>query len=393
MAFKAPDGGAAENVLQLASRVGAHGWEVELVGPLESRIYEHIPDAIHVHRLPISPGYASLRENAAALRGLRTILRARHFDLLHAHSAQAGVLARLVRLAGGPPVVYTPHCFTFLGNPARARSTVGLNIERALAPLTSAFIDVSSYERRAAIKQRVGRGEHHHLVPNGCEPCPDVSVDGELHEFKQEHPLVVLVASLRPQKRIDVFLRALPEVFRRVPDARAALIGNGAEHARLQRLAGQLGLGENERFLMASFHDCAARYLKCADLYALSSGWESLPIGVLEALACGVPQVATHVGGVSEAVGVDTGVLVPPEDPAALAQGLVVLLSDDERRRKMSEASRARHRELFGLERMVEQTVGVYETVLSSAPRWVSSEPSPRAASASSASDRSATPS
>jgi len=392
MAFKAPDGGAAENVLQLASRVGARGWEVELVGPLESRIYEHIPDSIRVHRLPISPGYASLRENASALRGLRAIVSERHFDLLHAHSAQAGVLARLARLAGGPPVVYTPHCFTFLGNPARARSMVGLNIEQALAPLTSAFIDVSSYERRAAIRLRVGRGEHHHLVANASEPCPDVPADNQLRAFKQGHPLVVLVASLRPQKRVDVFLRALPELFRRVPDARAALIGNGAERAKLHRLALQLGLAEDERFLMAPFRDCAARYLKCADLYALSSGWESLPIGVLEALACGVPQVATHVGGVSEAVGVDTGVLVTPEDPAALAHGLVVLLTDPERRRQMSAASLARHRELFGLERMVDQTVDVYETVLSSAPRWVSSEPSPRAANASSRSERSSTP-
>jgi len=376
MAFKAPDGGAAENVLQLASRLGARGWEVELVGPLESRIYEHLPESIRVHRLSIAPGYASLRENAAALRGLRAILRERHFDLLHAHSAQAGVLARLARLAGGPPVVYTPHCFTFLGNPARARSLVGLNIEQALAPLTSAFIDVSSYERRAAIKARVGRGEHHYLVPNGCEPCPDVAPDGQLLEFRGEHLLVVVVASLRPQKRVDVYLRALPELFRRVPHARAALIGNGPEHATLERLASQLGLHEQERFLMAPFRGSAARYLKCADVYALSSGWESLPIGVLEALACGVPQVAAHVGGVSEAVGVDTGVLVTPEDPSALADGIVLLLEDTDRRQKMSEASLVRHRELFGLERMVAQTIDVYETVLS--PFAVSERPSGR---------------
>jgi glycosyltransferase involved in cell wall biosynthesis len=127
-------------------------------------------------------------------------------------------------------------------------------------------------------------------------------------------------------------------------------------------------------------------------VYALSSGWESLPIGVLEALACGVPQVATHVGGVSEAVGVDTGVLVTPEDPAALAQGIAVLLEDQERREQMSVASRARHREHFTLARMVEQTAEVYETVLSSAPRWVSSEPRARAANASSFSDLSSTP-
>jgi glycosyltransferase involved in cell wall biosynthesis len=378
MAFKAPDGGAAENVLQLASRLGAHGWEVELVGPLEARIYEHLPDSIRVHRLPIAPGYVSLRENAAALGGLRRILRERQFDLLHAHSAQAGVLARLVRLAGGPPVVYTPHCFTFLGNPARLRSMVGLAIEQALAPLTSAFIDVSSYERRSAIGLRVGHGEHHHLVRNASEPCSEVTPDRELLAFKEGHQLVLVVASLRAQKRVDVFLRALPELLRRVPGARAAVIGNGPERARLQRLAAQLGLHDGGRFLMAPFRGSAARYLKCADLYALSSGWESLPIGVLEALACGVPQVATHVGGVSEAVGVDTGVLVTPEDPSALADGIARLLLDHDRRRKMSEASVIRHGELFGMGRMVAQTIGVYETVLAPSARRESRTPEAR---------------
>lgn len=369
MAFKAPDGGAAENVLQLAIGLGQHGWQVELIGPLQARIYEHVPPGIRVHRLPISPGYASLRENATALRGLNAILRDGAFDLLHAHSAQAGVLARVARLAGGPPVVYTPHCFTFLGNPARARSMLGLSIERALAPLTAAFIDVSSYERRAATRLHVGPAERHHLVRNASDSRSLPEPDPELLAFRGAGPLVVVVASLRPQKRVDVFLRALPQIFREAPEARAAVIGNGPESAYLQRLANQLGLTAEGRLLIAPFRDSAARYLRCADLYVLPSGWESLPIGILEALACGVPQVATHVGGVSEAVGPDTGVTVAPEDPKALAAAVLALLGDEPRREAMSRASLVRHRDHFSLSRMVAETVGVYEAVLSgSAP-------------------------
>src|ERR1700730_9889993 len=116
MAFKAPDGGAAENVVQLASGLGGLGGEVELVGPLRASVYERVPASIRVHRLPITPGYGPLREDAAALRGLTALARRGKFDLLHAHSALPSVLARLARLAGGPPVVYTPHCFPFVGN-------------------------------------------------------------------------------------------------------------------------------------------------------------------------------------------------------------------------------------------------------------------------------------
>jgi glycosyltransferase involved in cell wall biosynthesis len=101
----------------------------------------------------------------------------------------------------------------------------------------------------------------------------------------------------------------------------------------------------------------------------LPSSWEAFPIGVLEALACGVPQVATDVGGTGEAVAPDTGVLVPPHDPAALASGVSALLADPGRRAQMAAASRARHAQRFGVERMVAATAAVYEEVLSSRPR------------------------
>ena len=95
----------------------------------------------------------------------------------------------------------------------------------------------------------------------------------------------------------------------------------------------------------------------------LPSGWEALPIGVLEALACGVPQVATDVGGTGEAVSAETGVLVPPGDPSALADALVALLGDPARRAAMAEASVARHRERFTVERMVAETAAVYASL------------------------------
>jgi glycosyltransferase involved in cell wall biosynthesis len=364
IAFKAPDGGAAENVIQLAGALGEHGWEVELAGPLEAAVYDRVPGSMRVHRLPIAPGYASVRKNVSAIRGLRAVIRRGRFDLLHAHSAQAGVLARLARLAGGPPVVYSAHGFTFI-NPNRLRSMVGLAIERCLVPLTAAFIDVSEYERTVALERGVGRGERHHLVYNACEPCPDVAVDAELAGFRRESPLMLLVSSLREQKRVDVFLRALPEVSRAVPEARAAVIGNGPESVALRSLADELGL-TGERLLMAPFHGPAARYLRCADIYVLSSGWESLPIGILEALACGVPQVVADVGGVAEAVGPDTSVLVAPGDPRALSAALIGLLGDRARRERMALASRIRHRERFTLSRMVAETAGVYEAALAS---------------------------
>jgi glycosyltransferase involved in cell wall biosynthesis len=365
MAFKAPDGGAAENVFQLTSALTASGWVVELAGPLESQIYERLEPSVRIHRLPIRPGYSALLDNAAALKGLRTILDGGDFDLLHAHSAQSGVLARMARLAGGPPVVYTPHCFTFLGHPARFRSAIGLTIERMLAPLTAAFIDVSSYERTSALRLHVGRGRQHHVVRNGAPAPEGVEPDEELCSFRGDGPLIAVIASLRPQKRVDVFLRALPSVLAANPGVKAAVVGNGSEQAALTRLAEELHLPETGRFMFAPFRGPAERYLRCTDVYVLPSGWESLPIGILEALACGVPQVASDVGGVAESVGEDTGILVPPADTVALAEALTMLIRDPELRRRMAEASRVRHDSLFGVGRMVSESLEVYGQVLS----------------------------
>jgi glycosyltransferase involved in cell wall biosynthesis len=96
----------------------------------------------------------------------------------------------------------------------------------------------------------------------------------------------------------------------------------------------------------------------------LASSWEAFPIGALEALASGVPQVATDVGGTAEAVTAETGVLVPPRDPAALAEAVIALLRDPERRARMSAASRARHADRFGVERMVARTAALYGELL-----------------------------
>jgi len=101
------------------------------------------------------------------------------------------------------------------------------------------------------------------------------------------------------------------------------------------------------------------------DIFVLPSAWEALPISVLEAMACGVPQVATDVGGTREAVSHgETGLLCPPNDPAALADRVVELLRDPARRERMAAASQRRHRERFTLGRMITETAAVYERVL-----------------------------
>jgi glycosyltransferase involved in cell wall biosynthesis len=170
------------------------------------------------------------------------------------------------------------------------------------------------------------------------------------------------MAVLRPQKAVHVFLEAAPLVLERVPDAQLAVVGDGDLREELERRAGELGVADRVRFLR--FLPPASRQLASVDVFVLPSAWEAFPISVLEAMACGVPTVATDVGGTAEALddGV-TGLLCPPGDPPALADRVARLLGDPSLRERMGEAARARHASLFTLERMVAETVALYDAV------------------------------
>jgi len=366
LAFEPPDGGVAEQVMQLALGLGDHGHEVELAGPREAIVYPRLERAgLPVFRLPFRRGYGRPAEDAAALRRLIGLLRARRPDILHCHSAKAGVLGRLAGAITRTPVVYSPHSFPFVGDFSEARRVFALTTERALAPLTALIVCVCDAERRAALENRVAGDSRLRVVHNGCGPCdPDVDPDPRLLKLGAGGPLAAAVTVLREQKSVDVLLDAVPEVLRRVPDARVAVVGDGPLRDELHAHAAGLGLDAEHRFAFLPFSPPAARHLRALDVFVLPSAWEAFPIAVLEALACGVPQVATDVGGTGEAVSPETGLLVPKRDPSAMAAALVELLSDPSRREAMASASRGRHAERFGLQRMVASTAAVYEQAL-----------------------------
>lgn len=355
----------AEYAEQLALRLPAHGYDAEVAGPMEAVPYARLEaEGIRVHRLPLEYGLGNPLQDVAALRAIASLHRRGRFDLVHCLSARAGVLGRVASLLARATVVYSPHCYTFVGDLSPQRRALGVAIERVLARRTAVTICVCEDERRVALAHGVARADRLAVVHNGCPACPEGPADPELLAMRAEGPLAVAIVSLRPQKTVDVLVDAVPRVLAAMPRARVAIVGNGPLREELAARAARLGLGADPRFRMIPFTRPAARYLRAADLYVLPSGWEAFPIGALEALACGVPQVVTDVGGTREAVVEETGLLVPPYDPGALAAAMVRLLEDPSRREDMARASRARHAELFGLDRMVGATVEVYAAAL-----------------------------
>jgi glycosyltransferase involved in cell wall biosynthesis len=367
LVFEPPDGGVAENVLRLALGLREHGWETWAAGPREALVYPQLRAAgVPVTPVSFKRGYGHPWRDAMALRELRAILRSQPFDLVHCHSAKAGVLGRIAARRAAVPVVYSPHCFPFVGPWGWPRRTFSTAVERRLGPRTDAILCVAEDERRLALEKGLAPSERLHVVHNGSRRCEHAEPEPRLEELRAEGPLAACIAVLRPQKAVNVFVEAAPLILERVPSARLAVVGNGEMRAELEGRAAELGLAQSGSggLLFLDFAPPAERALRAIDVFVLPSAWEAFPIAVLEAMACGVPQVASDVGGTSEAVSDgETGLLCPPNDPEALAERVSRLLADPDRRRAMGEASRRRHEERFRLELMVERTAALYDSV------------------------------
>jgi glycosyltransferase involved in cell wall biosynthesis len=363
LVFEPPDGGVAEHVLQLSLGLGRHGWEPTVAGPVVSSVRPRLESA-GITYVPIGRlrrGFGNPLSDVAAQRQVRDLLDG--FDVVHCHSSKAGLLVRLSARRSHAPVVYSPHCFGFVGDVSRSRKAVVAAAERRLAASTAEIICVCEAERQEALARGVGESAQLRRVYNGV-PSPVSDPDQRLVELRGDGVLFGAITVLRPQKRVDVLLDAIPRVLDAVPAARAAVVGNGPLEPELREHMCRLRLDTNDRFAFLPFEPPSARYLQALDVFVLSSAWEAMPLGILEALGAGVPQVATDVGGTREAVDATTGELVPPGDPDALARALIALLSDDTRRNAAATVSRQRHRELFQVDRMVTETVQVYSGVV-----------------------------
>jgi glycosyltransferase involved in cell wall biosynthesis len=172
-------------------------------------------------------------------------------------------------------------------------------------------------------------------------------------------PVVGNVAALAAHKGQRHLVAAAADVVRAVPDARFLILGDGDLREPLERQVRDLGL--DRHVLLPGFRSDAIGIMKSLDLFVMSSVTEGLGSAILEAMACRRAVVATRAGGIPEAV-IDgaTGLLVPPQDEAALAKAVIHLLKDSEQRTRFGEAGRARVLEAFSVDRLVAGTAAVY---------------------------------
>jgi len=360
------DGGVAFHVDTLARQLAQHGVDATVACPPGVWARRLDADGVPVIAVPMVRRIAP-RTDAAALRRLRAAVGA--FDLVHAHSAKAGVLGRLAARSRGVPAVYTPHAWSFLAAGGRAGTRLYQRIERTLAARTAAIICVSEGERRRGTA--VADPGRMVVVTNGVTP-PDIQARpaaGHRPAQRSAHDRVVIgtVARLAPQKGIAYLLEAFAQVRAVRDDVRLAIAGDGPLRADLDDDVRRLGIGDDVTFVGAV--PSPWQFLAGLDLFVLPSLWEGLPYALLEAMAAGLPSVATSVDGVAEAIPDRRfGTVVAPADSGRLAREILALVEDPRTRADMGRRAREHVRDTFSVEGMVRGTADVYRRVLSGAP-------------------------
>lgn len=215
---------------------------------------------------------------------------------------------------------------------------------------------------RAAAEQAIHEGVSRNaitVIPNGIDvhtyPPPRV---------RSQRHIVTTVANLRAEKGHDVLLRAAARITREVPDAMFQLVGDGPMHDALAAQAASLGIAHAVRFL--GHREDVPNVLHESDLFVLPSRTEAFPNGVLEAMAAGLPVVATRVGGIPELVtdGED-GVLVPAADENALAAAILALMREPDRALRLGSAARATIEARYSFDEMVHAFEALYADELS----------------------------
>jgi glycosyltransferase involved in cell wall biosynthesis len=272
----------------------------------------------------------------------------RNADLVHTHLVHADVYGAL----GARRLVSTKH------NDDPFRAGAFRFVERALARRASKVIAITEALARFQV-ERVGLpagkvevilyGQDKLPAPWGSNPPADVQADARV---------LLAVCRLEPQKGLDVAVRALPKIRARHPKAELVVLGEGAQRAELERLASELQVPVH---LLGRVPDVAA-WLSRADLLVHPARWEGFGLALLEAMLAAKPIVATNVSSIPEIVADgETGLLVAPDDPSALAAAVISLLDDPG---SYGEQGRRRAESEFSVARMTERTVAVYEAAL-----------------------------
>ena len=372
-------GGPALHVAYLTAGLADRGYETTLVSGTIGRHEESMEFVardlgVPIVKLPeLGREISPLRDLLAALRLARLIRRQRP-QILHTHTAKAGAIGRIAALLAGearpPIVIHTFHGHVLRGYFGPVRARVFRLLERWLAQSTTVLVAVSPEVRDDLVRLGVAPEEKFVVIRLGISLDERVGRNGNARAATRrmlgqpdERFLVGWIGRMTGVKRTVDLLYSFKLLRDRGVDACLCLVGDGPDREDVERRAHDLGIVRHTLFL--GYQEDVAPFYAAFDAFVLTSGNEGTPVTTIEALAGGLPVVATRVGGVPDVVrdGTD-GYLVDAGDVAGLAERLARLARDADLRKIMGAAGRERVLPRYAVQRLVDDVDELYRSLL-----------------------------
>lgn len=327
--------------------------------PIEGRLRDAGVELVHLES-------RNLRD-IRAFRRLTTLIRERHFAVIHSHLTYASIWGALASARTGVPHVATLHTLPLGPSAGRADRIRQRLLVSLLTRYAARIIAVSIAQRVAWIDTAGLPLDPVVVVPNGVVTPSSESPSSDGADVRETAKHTVgTIAVLRAGKGLDVLLTAFRGVQEAVPDATLVIAGDGELRESLESWATTLGIAEATRWL--GYREDVAEVLAMLDVFVHPTLIDALPTAVLEAMAAGVPVVASATGGVPEIVTHEVnGLLVSPGDAGAVQAAVVRLLRAPELRRRLAQAGRETVAQRFSVERWVDALLGVYRDAIGEA--------------------------
>ena len=359
-------GGAQRNTMMCAAEQARRGHAVTLVtgpeaGPEGSLLEEAAQDPYRLIVLPDLVRDPSPTRDLRALFELWKLMGDHEFQVVHTHTSKAGILGRwAAALRRIPAVVHTPHGHVFHGYFSSWKTRFFREIERLTARVTHRIVALTEGDLRDHLQEGIAPADRFVIIPSGVSleryrrPLETASGGQDL--------TIGFVARLVEIKGVLDLLEAMTLVVARFPRARLVLVGDGPLRETVLERIQDLDLASHVE-LPGRLEDPAPA-LRSFDLFVLPSHNEGMGRAAVEAMAAGLPVVATCVGGLPDVVVEgETGLLVPPREPEALAEALARLLEDPDLRDRMGRAGQVRAEE-FSDQVMFERLEALYSEIL-----------------------------
>lgn len=304
-----------------------------------------------------------------ALWQVYRLLQRTKYDLIHTHNSKGGFIGRLAAyLVGNPPVIHEVHGYAFHENEPWIRRSIFFALEVLARHWSKMVICISQPLVDIWVKRKLAPPERIRKIYSGIE----------IAEFQKTHArdkirrelglrpdqiAVGQVSKLWEGKGHEDIIDACPIIFEEVPDLKIFFVGDGPIRKKLEEIVYKNGL--QGRIVFLGHCDNIAEVTSALDIAVLASHFEGMGRVLLEAMAAGLPIVATRVGGIPDlVVDQETGFLVEPHNPEQLAQSILRLASDLELRKRMGNSGRQRVDSRFSATTMLKQIDSVYQEVL-----------------------------